>query len=1047
MSNRKKEEIKTQLQKFGCPSPVILDKRITKDAYRLIRYLDILDSRQLENIKPVAVVEFQDRPLMYVVDSMSLSVDPDKKTDQLEMLRRALACRGEAPFLAVSKLGQLEIYQLHLIQSLGNCNIVKDTSDNASGLIPSLSLYGKFRSKTLIELSEEQPLSDYIFDLMEHTIKKITSLGISASDALSLSGRALFFRFLIDREIVDAVNDLSSICKDANSYVDCFANIKNTILTFKWLDKTFNGDLLPLSVEDESNYHSYFDKLDKPAQKSLLYHLKAIIEKLEPTGNSYQERLDANPEWGWGYLDFGHVPVGLLSQVYERHMHTHAKQEASETSIHYTPRNIAEYMVDEAFHGLSDEMRQRITILENNPFKILDPTAGGGVFLVICFRRLVAEHWVATGNRPDTKTIREILNKQLVGFDINQTSLNISALALYLTALELDGDPHPYEKLKFDYLCAPKGNVLFLSRTKNDPKKGFIAGSLNSSFAARHKDEFDIVIGNPPWKKFKKSDYEDEEFSKKLNGMFSANARQITKDRGLKEISKTYVNPDNVTDLPFVWQAMQWCKDSGLIVFALSGRVLFKNSHNGRLARDAIFSAAKVTGVLNAAELRFTKVWPDMDHPFCLFFAKNQIPELNSTFSYISPVLEDKINNQYRQIRIDASASQSVNISQIKKNPYLLKTLYKGNTFDATIIEKILSYKFKPLKEYWPKSKASTGYIVGKCNNSASKYERFPNLTPDTYTTLPNPYFIKPTELPLFDGSNLERPRESFGFNGPMLVIKKGIPYDRSRVRAILCKQNLIFNESYYGYSGYELNEGELKIRYLFLLLHSNLFLYWTILSSAKFGVERDVIQKFDIDNFPFFLPENLNDENKKLVYDLSEQLAHSQAKPWGMIDSFFFKLYSLTKIEQEVVSDTLSIALPFPQTIKRAQAAPSKTEIEKYVNRLKKLLAPFFEISNQSLDISICAKISLNQPWELLQLRFKSEETPINQMHLDKIMEIADEQSASRIIDASQSNCLNIAILRNYRYWTMTQARLCALEISDNWLDHFSLGTVEIAS
>src|SRR5690606_16901816 len=137
------------------------------------------------------------------------------------------------------------------------------------------------------------------------------------------------------------------------------------------------------------------------------------------------------------HLNFAHIPVGLLSQVYEQLSWKWDDHNARTTSVHYTPRNIAATLVGEAFDALSNAASARV----------LDPACGAGVFLVIAFRRLYRERWKAQGRRPDTAAIRGILEQQLVGFDISDSALKLCALSLYLTAIELDPDPVPPEKL------------------------------------------------------------------------------------------------------------------------------------------------------------------------------------------------------------------------------------------------------------------------------------------------------------------------------------------------------------------------------------------------------------------------------------------------------------------------------------------------------------------------------------------------------------------------------------------------------------------------
>ena len=165
---------------------------------------------------------------------------------------------------------------------------------------------------------------------------------------------------LWDRRIVRP-NELHSICPKAESLGDCFRNVKNSVATCRWLDETFNGDLLPLS----GGYTAVFNQGNEQTGGSLFLHLQAILEGWKHVGaEGFQLQID------WGDLDFAHIPIGVLSQVYENFSKIWDPQEREQTSAYYTPKNIARYLVDDAFEGLSEKKNARI----------LDPSCGARDF-------------------------------------------------------------------------------------------------------------------------------------------------------------------------------------------------------------------------------------------------------------------------------------------------------------------------------------------------------------------------------------------------------------------------------------------------------------------------------------------------------------------------------------------------------------------------------------------------------------------------------------------------------------------------------------------
>ena len=178
----------------------------------------------------------------------------------------------------------------------------------------------------------------------------------------------------------------------------------------------------------------------------------------------------------WNKLDFAHIPIGVLSHAHETYLRRHLPSQQRTQGGYFTPKPIAELMTQASFSAL----RQRPDGARN--VKVLDPAVGGGIFLQTAFRELVAEHWRVDGTRPDTDLLRKILFEQVVGFDINEAALRFAALGLYLLSIELDPDPLPLEKLKFEDL---RGTVLhrFGSQDYNT------LGSLGPLVDAEHKRE------------------------------------------------------------------------------------------------------------------------------------------------------------------------------------------------------------------------------------------------------------------------------------------------------------------------------------------------------------------------------------------------------------------------------------------------------------------------------------------------------------------------------------------------------------------------------
>ncbi|MFH2059898.1 MAG: N-6 DNA methylase [Pseudomonadota bacterium] len=1005
LSNKK---ISERLKAYGVPAPIYLDEG---EKPELINYLDLVTKRE-KKLLPEAVVEYQLRPVLYIVENNRLSISPQKRKQELLSIKQILANRGDIAYIAILRPGQLEVYPIDLEKSLGGKIQVFEKENGSHTFFQSLAL-GASKVK---KQSNPDYIYDRIFSLLDKSSNHLISdpCNLPQSDVLSLIGRALFFRFLKDRNILIG-SDLKDICPKANRFEDCFSNAENTASTSAWLDRTFNGDLLPLP---SNGSRKYFHQIDEQTKGDVFFHLSAIIFGAEASGTGYQLHL-------WKDFDFSHIPVGLLSQVYESFSNRWDPHSKS-TSIHYTPRSIAGYLVNEAFASIDNPDRARI----------LDPAVGAGIFLVLAFKRLVAATWEAEGVRPNSIKIQEILYNQLSGFDINESALKLAALSLYLTAIELDANPRPPEKMKFPRPLREK--VLFYVRKSSDPIDGPVIGSLGYDPDSFHNKRYDLVIGNPPWTKL------GEKYAA-LATQYTQVVRKVAQERGLEDIANKYENPDSNPDLPFIWKAMEWAKPGGIIALTLPARILFKQSRIGKDARDDLFSAVKVTGILNYSCLRQTKVWPKMSHPFCLFFAKNSLPEENSEFYMATPYFDSELNSKGR-IRIDYSSAESVRSKKVIHEPWLLKALSVGTSLDVSILRKIIKKTELTIENYWDDKKnhliSSAGYQTPKNKppSNASLMKNYPDLNNETASA--SSFYLDTEKLPAFNNDKLHRTRNIKCYQPPLLLLRKSPSENLRDGKTLLCLTRVAYNESFYGYSGGEHPYGEELVRYLYLISYSNFFKYYLLLTSPEFAVERPVFQKKDFDNFPFIPLEKLKRGDRKKIWELSEKLAHDESKPFDKIDKLICKIYGLDDSDIEVIKDTIEVGLPFKQSRKTAETPPATKQVTNYLKYLTNQLQPFFKIVNQTiLAESIDFESSeFDQPWRFMKLTTqKGYLEGYSTNALDRLITIANDRGASQII-IKDGDGLLIGLLNQYRFWTKSRARLCGLDILRNHMDVFAL-------
>lgn len=1001
---------------FGCHDVVVLDD---KPNPKHLDYLDLLKVSRQKRLKVDAVAEFQSRPLLYIVSADQKGTSDKKNVLDLQCL---LANRGEGAYLGVLNPGELHVYPINLNRSILDKNRKKTIKKNSS----EAPLFFQSVTNGVFTMEGQPEEPDYVFktiyDLMTRSSKRlIETYALNPLDVLSFLGRALFFRFLWDRKIVRS-SELHSVCPQVKSHGDCFSNVMNSVATCRWLDETFNGDMLPLS----GDYISIFSQANQQTNGKLFLHLQAILEGSKHAGKeSFQLQID------WGDLDFAHIPIGVLSQVYENFSKIWDSRQRKQTSAYYTPKNIARYLVDDAFEGITDKKNARI----------LDPSCGAGIFLVLAFRKLVAVRWEHDDKRPDTGTIQSILYDQLCGFDVSRSALRLAALSLYITAIELNGSPRPPKRLKFPEPL--QGIVLHNHRRPEEHAvRGFVLGSLRPDLTKKFYSRFDLIIGNPPWSRLKGKDKETKKEIKAHNVVFTKMTRQILIDRRLEEISQTYHNPDNNPDLPFLWKSILWAKPNGIIAMALPGRIFLKQSEAGIRAFHAILKGIEITGILNGSNLSDSAVWPHMNQPFMLLFARNRVPATNHHFHFVTPHFEKHLNDKGR-IRIDYQSAQPVATSLAIKDSRLLKTLSIGTTLDVEVVQKLDDLKWPTVKSYWKSQGLYSGLGYNRSPNLRQYNALFMRGLPDFIPPANGSFLVDASLLPKFKDSKAHMPRRMELYTPPLLIVPESPGSSPFSPKSWIVRKPTVFRKSYYGFSAHSCKEADWVIAMLHLLTHTDLFRYHVLMTSSRMGAERRTFLKENIENFPFPTIDVLSKRHRQHAVKFSSQLETASSKPWKAINDFIFKIYRLNEYDRQVVEDTLEVAAPFRESRNRANAPPTKTERNVFYAELQQMIRPSFEVTHEmvSIDEVEITRQDILSPWHFFNIFSSSTSAALTQKAqkklISQITKEANKTGCSRVIVHEKGRLL-VGIIGQYRYWTLSRAHLCAIDILRHHLDAF---------
>lgn len=249
--------------------------------------------------------------------------------------------------------------------------------------------------------------------------------------------------------------------------------------------------------------------------------------------------------------DIEHLKAELAGEHAEKEISKRKKE-----GIFYTPEFVTKYLIENVVGRFLEENPGKLGAV-----KILDPACGSGAFLNQAHSYLMNEYKIRTEQRLLEKlgtqqldfsdinlaaTNRSILLNNLFGVDLNQESVEITKLSLWLKTAR---SSEPLQNLDKNIKC---GNSIV-----DDP---FYAGARAFAWQKEFQEilsdgGFDIVIGNPP--------YVRQELIKEIKPYLEKHYRVHT------GVSDLYVY--------FFERAMNLLKEDGFFAFIVSNKFLRAN--------------------------------------------------------------------------------------------------------------------------------------------------------------------------------------------------------------------------------------------------------------------------------------------------------------------------------------------------------------------------------------------------------------------------------------------------------------------------------------
>ena len=196
-----------------------------------------------------------------------------------------------------------------------------------------------------------------------------------------------------------------------------------------------------------------------------------------------------------------------------------------QTGVVYTPKKIANYMIDNLFKmyfkdnkiyiDSVEDLEIRKELLEKlDKIKVLDPSCGSGRFLLPIAKYLLDIYKLCEHDQKEYELKKRILKNNIYGVELEREASTISKLRLLSWLLSSNSDVLDDEVIEIEEYGSENLDKLM-------KKLDIHINVYNSDFLLEFNEtqHFDIIIGNPPYIENKK--ITDLEFKKELKQKFS----------------------------------------------------------------------------------------------------------------------------------------------------------------------------------------------------------------------------------------------------------------------------------------------------------------------------------------------------------------------------------------------------------------------------------------------------------------------------------------------------------------------------------------------
>ncbi|MFH1933452.1 MAG: N-6 DNA methylase [Pseudomonadota bacterium] len=728
--------------------------------------------------------------------------------------------------------------------------------------------------------------------------------------AHALIARSIFIRYLEDRQILTEdyfrkvarqAAGWTDILRDETAYTvfdfspnkpfyPCILKNKDfTYALFRSLARDFNGDMFPdVDTEEATVEQHHLDLVQE-----LLYGNAGVQKKLF----FYSYRFDI-------------VPLDLISSIYEEFYHLavnddEKKKNVRQDGAYYTPPVLAEFVLSRT---LTPEVLKKVP-------RVLDPACGSGIFLVEAFRRIVRYKQHEKNAPLSFNELKEILQKQIAGIEVNKEAARIAGFSLYLSMLHYLEPPSINEQIKqgnklpnliasnsrskHHYHCIWVGNTFDV--------KGFESNPLwRERFGTQCAD---VIVGNPPW------------------GAPGKKTDEATKIRERVMLEWCHKNDKPISDKEpsqaFLWRTLDFLKDGGRAGMLVKATSLFKHSSTAKVFREQWMNSVRLEEVFNFTHVR-NFFFKGGTSPFLsVCFIKGKQKDIPVTYWSAKQVMALVKTQAVILSKYDAHILRNEDLTA----GMLWKSYWFGRFLDHEFIKRL--QKYPPVTSVVDREKTGQGMVLSPSTHPTKNLHNQLLLNIKSFKRYVGYHELIFQRVP----KRVYRLGKSSVYTGKRILVKRGISEKKDPKGQIVARyesNNFCFTNAINGI--WIKSQEEWQCKALLGILWSAFARYYFFMTSSNWGLWHHEIHLDDeLLQFPVILDQsnpataqiiamvdklrNYHPEKQDILIPdgVPEKEIEVKRRRWELqLDEAVFELYGLNEEQKDLIRDCCEVTLPF---------------------------------------------------------------------------------------------------------------------------------------